>query len=219
MPASIRVDRPDCPDALVEICFKMIQKRAQDRFQTMTEVIESLEQWLSTRDVVVESAPAPSTEPSADVRREPAPASSEVPLTPSAPVVNKVRPLPDQREREQGKREQRKVEPEDAGKVVIVTDEHDDTNPDDTENTMPTSSAAAAVEADGAVEDAAPDSELIDLDVEKFRGRSDSRRAPRDRRKAAGERMTRITRYTWFAVGTFVALTVILSLILLFTSL
>jgi serine/threonine protein kinase len=47
MPADIRLDRPDCPQELVEICVKMLQKNRQDRFQTCREVADALSAWAS----------------------------------------------------------------------------------------------------------------------------------------------------------------------------
>lgn len=49
MPPDIREDRPDCPRELVDICVKMIQKKADDRFQSCTEVVAVLESWLARR--------------------------------------------------------------------------------------------------------------------------------------------------------------------------
>ncbi len=46
MPADIRIDRPDCPEPLVEICFKMMQKKPEDRFQTARQVCDVLRAWL-----------------------------------------------------------------------------------------------------------------------------------------------------------------------------
>ena len=45
-PASIQIDRPDCPDDLVEICGKMMAKRPDDRFQSACEVTDVLGRWL-----------------------------------------------------------------------------------------------------------------------------------------------------------------------------
>lgn len=46
MPDSIRKHRPDCPELLETICFQMMQKHREDRFQTMREVTEILQAWL-----------------------------------------------------------------------------------------------------------------------------------------------------------------------------
>ncbi|MCA9226021.1 MAG: protein kinase, partial [Planctomycetales bacterium] len=58
MPAPIRDDRPDCPPELAAICVKMIQKRPAERYQTMQEVAEALDDWLerSTEAVAAGSA-------------------------------------------------------------------------------------------------------------------------------------------------------------------
>lgn len=49
MPPDIRNDRPDCPRELVDICVKMIQKKANDRFQSCSEVVAALESWLASQ--------------------------------------------------------------------------------------------------------------------------------------------------------------------------
>ncbi len=54
MPADLRVDRPDCPAELVEICFKMLQKDANDRYQSARQVADMLEAWLLARGEVIE---------------------------------------------------------------------------------------------------------------------------------------------------------------------
>ncbi len=48
-PTSIRELRPDTPLALVRACHKMMGKRREDRFQTATEIVEVLTQWLKGR--------------------------------------------------------------------------------------------------------------------------------------------------------------------------
>jgi serine/threonine protein kinase len=45
MPADIRIDRPDCPQELVEICVKMMNKKPEDRFATCREVGQRLTAW------------------------------------------------------------------------------------------------------------------------------------------------------------------------------
>jgi serine/threonine protein kinase len=47
MPADIRVDRPDCPVELVDICTKMISKKPADRYSTCDEVAQVLLKWLA----------------------------------------------------------------------------------------------------------------------------------------------------------------------------
>ncbi len=49
MPPDIREDRPDCPRELIDICTKMLQKDAADRYQTSREVADALEAWLTSR--------------------------------------------------------------------------------------------------------------------------------------------------------------------------
>lgn len=46
-PASIKVDRPDCPPALMEICQKMMAKKTNLRYQSAAEVAKALSDWLS----------------------------------------------------------------------------------------------------------------------------------------------------------------------------
>ena len=45
-PASIYVDRPDAPPELVDICLKMMSKRARDRYQTAVAAGAALEGWI-----------------------------------------------------------------------------------------------------------------------------------------------------------------------------
>lgn len=49
MPPDIRNDRPECPRELVDICVKMIQKEADDRYQTCGEIADVLQQWLANQ--------------------------------------------------------------------------------------------------------------------------------------------------------------------------
>ena len=49
MPPDIRNDRPDCPASLIGICTRMIQKDADDRYQSAEEVFEALDEWLESR--------------------------------------------------------------------------------------------------------------------------------------------------------------------------
>lgn len=53
MPPDIREDRPDCPRELVDICVKMMQKKADDRYQSCGEIVAALNSWLAN-----EAAPA-----------------------------------------------------------------------------------------------------------------------------------------------------------------
>jgi serine/threonine-protein kinase len=46
MPKDIRVERPDCPADLCAICFKMLQKKPAERYQTAQEVATALRDWL-----------------------------------------------------------------------------------------------------------------------------------------------------------------------------
>ena len=47
MPADIREFRPDVPIELVDICMKMIAKHPEERYQTMSDVSQSLKSWLA----------------------------------------------------------------------------------------------------------------------------------------------------------------------------
>ncbi|MEM9185162.1 MAG: serine/threonine-protein kinase [Planctomycetota bacterium] len=48
-PEGVLKHRPDAPLSLVEICARMMAKKAEDRFQTAGEVADKLTDWLSTR--------------------------------------------------------------------------------------------------------------------------------------------------------------------------
>ena len=48
-PPDIRIDRPDCPDELIAICQKMMEKKADKRYQTASEVAVAIRAWLATR--------------------------------------------------------------------------------------------------------------------------------------------------------------------------
>ena len=47
-PPSILIDRPDCPADLVEICMKMMAKKAGNRYQSMLDVAQVLQGWLAS---------------------------------------------------------------------------------------------------------------------------------------------------------------------------
>jgi len=49
MPADIREDRPNCPQSLVNICKKMIQKKPERRYASAREVLGVLQHWLTVR--------------------------------------------------------------------------------------------------------------------------------------------------------------------------
>jgi serine/threonine protein kinase len=50
---SIFKERPDAPSVLVNICNRMMAKRADDRYQTASEVAERLTEWLADRGIAV----------------------------------------------------------------------------------------------------------------------------------------------------------------------
>lgn len=45
LPTDIRTERPDCPRRLVEICFKMMAKKPEERYQTAAAVVQALQTW------------------------------------------------------------------------------------------------------------------------------------------------------------------------------
>ncbi len=47
-PASVLIDRPDAPPALVAICEKMMEKSPENRYQSCAEVAEALNRWLES---------------------------------------------------------------------------------------------------------------------------------------------------------------------------
>ena len=51
MPEAIQKDRPDCPSDLARICFKMMAKKPDERFQSADEVFDVLDHWLAARGV------------------------------------------------------------------------------------------------------------------------------------------------------------------------
>jgi serine/threonine protein kinase len=51
MPPAIGVDRPECPAPLVAICFKMLQKEVDNRYQDCLEISVALEAWLQTQGI------------------------------------------------------------------------------------------------------------------------------------------------------------------------
>jgi serine/threonine protein kinase len=54
MPADITIDRPDCPQELVGICVKMMQKKPEYRYATARAVVDAMEVWLASRGKPVE---------------------------------------------------------------------------------------------------------------------------------------------------------------------
>lgn len=48
MPEDIRKERKDCPRDLVEVCWRMMQKKPARRYQSMREVADALEAWLTS---------------------------------------------------------------------------------------------------------------------------------------------------------------------------
>jgi serine/threonine protein kinase len=48
LPPSVLIDRPDAPAALVAICRKMMEKSADNRYQTASETCQALSDWLQS---------------------------------------------------------------------------------------------------------------------------------------------------------------------------
>ncbi|HEV3138420.1 MAG TPA: serine/threonine-protein kinase, partial [Pirellulales bacterium] len=48
LPPSVLIDRPDAPAALVAICRKMMEKSAENRYQTASEACDALSDWLQS---------------------------------------------------------------------------------------------------------------------------------------------------------------------------
>lgn len=46
MPADIRIDRPDCPKELVDICMRLMQKKPEKRYASAGEIAQVLRNWL-----------------------------------------------------------------------------------------------------------------------------------------------------------------------------
>ncbi len=55
-PPDILKDRPDAPPDLVEICLRMMAKKAADRFQSAGEVAAALGQWLKSQNAAGDSS-------------------------------------------------------------------------------------------------------------------------------------------------------------------
>jgi serine/threonine protein kinase len=49
MPTSIKADRPDAPDSIINICLKMMQKKPQNRYQSAREVADVMYAFLAER--------------------------------------------------------------------------------------------------------------------------------------------------------------------------
>jgi len=47
MPTRIRQERPECPEELADICWKMLQKKQDQRYQSAREVADALHGWLA----------------------------------------------------------------------------------------------------------------------------------------------------------------------------
>lgn len=56
MPTSIKADRPDAPDNIINICLKMMQKKPQNRYQSAREVADVMYGFLAERSSGVKAA-------------------------------------------------------------------------------------------------------------------------------------------------------------------
>jgi len=55
---SVLLDRPDTPPALLAICRKMMEKSAENRYQTATEVSQALHDWLASEAAIGKIVPS-----------------------------------------------------------------------------------------------------------------------------------------------------------------
>ena len=62
-PADICLTRPDAPPALVNICRKMMAKKAEDRYQTAEDVAQALADWLAGRAIGTHDSPGAPPDP------------------------------------------------------------------------------------------------------------------------------------------------------------
>ena len=97
MPEKIQKESPDCPEDLIKICNRMIQKKAAKRFQTAREVAEVLERWLEKRGYDVNALSGDSSVKVANLasvgggQKE---ARAQSGQTPAARKLPKAKPLP-----------------------------------------------------------------------------------------------------------------------------
>jgi eukaryotic-like serine/threonine-protein kinase len=91
-PASIFIDRPDAPPALVDICVRMMSKSPEERYQTASEVASVLQQFLESPTNV---SPGSSARLAVSARASREAASSQQKLPPRRALT----PPPSQRER------------------------------------------------------------------------------------------------------------------------
>ena len=54
-PPDVRLDRPDAPQALIDVCLKMMAKQPADRFQSAAEIADVLAKWLIAQGQKIES--------------------------------------------------------------------------------------------------------------------------------------------------------------------
>jgi serine/threonine-protein kinase len=73
-PPDIRLDRPDCPAELVDICGRMMQKDPRQRYPNMQSVAEMLEAWVRTQQTtpIVAVSPVPPVRAAREAESAPA---------------------------------------------------------------------------------------------------------------------------------------------------
>ena len=205
MPADIRVERPDCPAELVDICIKMMQKDPRHRYQTMQEVAAALEAWSQSAQV---ADTAPESAASIEVaatwgfkRKKRTAAKSERPQGSGSDVLRR-RPKRDSTAK--------RVGPRDSSSRDTMTGRKPRTVRAQDESVI-----------DIPLESAPPESESgrLDLGIEVFAGESGSHRAKMllEERRARQQRRDRIVRWVWIVAGSmFLAVVaVVLALALL----
>ena len=89
-PPSIRIDRPDAPADLMEICTKMMSKKPADRYQSAGEVADVLGDWLAAHGHSSNGAGGDDASSSSGRLRV---AQGHAPAAPSGPHPMAVRPL------------------------------------------------------------------------------------------------------------------------------
>ncbi|MCB9873499.1 MAG: serine/threonine protein kinase [Planctomycetaceae bacterium] len=211
MPPDIREDRADCPRELVDICVKMIQKNADARFQSCSEVASALDSWIASRQASM--APVEARSGQANVAVSTADQSSHrqtttgsgVAASQSFPVIVKSTPPP--------------ATP--GGKTSPFDPALEDTHSDKARNTA--IGQARAEDFDDAmevqiIEDATPstpydDSGTINLGIEAERSVASRVRGRGSRSAKASKSMEKASVPTW-AWGAIVAGVVVVLIII-----
>ena len=87
-PPDIRLERPDCPAELINICGRMMQKDPRQRYPNMQSVAETLETWVRTQQTtpIVAVSPVPPLAPRIAREAESAPGDTIGPALPQMGV-------------------------------------------------------------------------------------------------------------------------------------